>query len=136
MIKPQTKINYKLADGKRISLEVSIEVKHLLEQIDRQIRSQRRQDRRRHTEYIDGVTDTTIVLPQEDFADLVTRMDIYRELYVAIDSLSEIQRRRLRLYYFGWMTYRQIAEREGVGFMTVARSVTRGVDNLRKLLAS
>ena len=63
MDKQLVEIMYKLADGKRIRLEVSIEVKDLLEQADRQIRSQQRQDRRRHTEYVDGLTDTTTVLP-------------------------------------------------------------------------
>ena len=38
-------IIYKLANGKRVCLNVSIEVKELLEQSDRQTRSQRRQDK-------------------------------------------------------------------------------------------
>ncbi len=127
-------ISYRLADGKRISLVVTIEVKNLLEQADRQIRSQRRQDRRRHTEYVDGLTNTTTVLPQEDFADLVSRMDSYRRLYAAIERLSDIQRRRVKLYYFGWLTYRQIADCEKASLGAVARSVTRALGNLREIL--
>ncbi len=105
-------ISYRLADGKRISLVVTEEVKSLLEQADRQIRSQRRQDRRRHIEYVDGVTNTTTIFQQEDFADLLIRMDSYKALYAAIEKLSDIQQRRVKLYYFGWLTYRQIAECE------------------------
>ena len=130
---PLTEIVYKLANGKRIRLEVSIEVKELLEQFDRQIRSQSRQDRRCHTEYVDGLTDTTTVLPQEDFADLVYRRDIYQRLYTAVAELSEVQRRRLYMYYFGGQTYRQIAELEGVGFKTVARTITRAIEALKKV---
>jgi len=134
MDKPLVELMYTLADGKRIRLEVSIEVKSLLTQADRQIRSQRRQDRRRHTEYIDGLTDTTMIIPQEDFADLMDRMDSYKRLYTAIDTLPEAQRRRLCLYYFTGLNYRQIAEIEGVNQGTVAHSVERAKKALAKLL--
>ncbi|MDL2258622.1 sigma-70 family RNA polymerase sigma factor [Eubacteriales bacterium OttesenSCG-928-K08] len=135
MDNPFVTIEYKTAEGKRICLEVSIEVKELLEQSDRQIRSQRRQDRRYLTdeEYIDGLTDTTTVYPQEDFADLLYRMCNYQRLYATISKLPDTQKRRLTLYYFGGLTYRQIAKIEGVGFRTVARSVERAVNTLRKV---
>jgi RNA polymerase sigma factor (sigma-70 family) len=134
MDKPLVEIMYKLADGKRIRLEVSSEVKDLLQQADRQIRSQRRQDRRRHTEYIDGLTDTTDILPQEDFADLVDRMDSYKRLYSAIEMLPSAQKRRLCLYYFTGLNYRQIAEIDGVNQGTAARSVDKAKKALAKLL--
>ncbi len=134
MDKAITQITYKLANGKRIRLDVSIEVESLLQQADRQIRSQRRQERRRHTEYVDGLTDTTTALPQEDFADLLYRMNSYKLLNAAIDSLSGIQRRRLYLHYYRGFTYRQIADVEGVSFSTVSDSVARARKALRKLL--
>lgn len=135
MDKPLVEMIYTLADGKRIRLEVSIEVKSLLEQADRQSRSQRRQDRRRHTEYIDGLTDTTIVCPQEDFADLVDRMDSNRRLYAAIGKLSKTQQRRLILHYFGGYTYRQIAYIEGVAANAVTCSLKSAIKKLRRLLS-
>ena len=135
MDKPYVEIMYKLADGKRIRLEVTSEVKDLLEQADRQIRSQRRQERRRHTEYIDGLTDTTIVCPQEDFADLVDRMDSYKRLYSAIEKLTDVQKRRLCLYFFGGLTYREIADFENVNHRTVIRSVEQALCRLRKYYA-
>ncbi len=103
------KIAYKLADGKRICLDVSIEVRDLLEQADRQIRSQRRLDRRRHTEYVDGLTDTTTSLPTEDFADQVIKRDSYQRLYAALERLPETQRRRVLLHFAAKLTYHQIA---------------------------
>ena len=126
---------YTLAGGMRIYIEVSMEVRKLIEQTDRKIRSQRRQDRRRHTEYVDGLTDTATVFPHEDNADLVHRMDSYKQLYAAIDKLSGIQRRRVNLYYFCGFTYRQIAELDGVGFACVARSIYRSHNKLRLMLS-
>jgi RNA polymerase sigma factor (sigma-70 family) len=127
-------IVYKLAGGKRIRLEVTSEVKELIESSDRQIRSQRRQDRRHleKEEYEDGLDDTTIVYPHEDFADLVVRMDSYKRLYAAIEKLSETQRRRLRMRFFDGLTFRRIAEIDSVSHKTVMKSVAQAIEILRK----
>lgn len=133
MDKPLVTIKYKTADGKRICVEVSTAVKELLEQSDRQIRSQGRQDRRylANEEYIDGLTDTTTVYPQEDFADLIIKMDSYKQLHAIIKKLPEVQRRRLSMYYFDGLTYRQIAEIEGVNHKSIIQSVNLAVHKLR-----
>lgn len=56
------------------------------------------------------------------------------ELHKAIQSLPEIQRRRLILYYFGEMTYEQIAEIEKCSYPAARRSVLSAIDNLKKIL--
>jgi len=137
MDKPLVAIIYKLANGKRISLEVSPPVKSLLEQADRQIRSQRRRDRR-HLDfvgYIESLPDTAMIDPQEETADLVIKMESCERLYSAIEKLSEIQRRRLYLRYVYELTYRQIAELEGVNLSAVGNSIVRATQRLKKLLA-
>ncbi len=63
-------------------------------------------------------------------------MDRYRELHAAIDTLSEIQKRRVRLYYFGRMTCQQIADGEKVSLNAVSKVLLLAENNLRKLLAS
>ena len=133
--KPQVGIIYKLANGKQVCIDVSIEVKELLEQTDRQTSSQRRQDRR-HLDYvgsIDGLENVQMP-PQEDIADIVNRMDDCKRLYAAIGKLPELQRRRLLLYFFEELNFRQIAELEGVGISAVVRSIKRGLDSLSKIL--
>ena len=103
MDKPLVTIKYKTANGNEICVEVSTPVKELLEQSDRQIRTQRRQDRRHldYVDFIDGLTDTAMMNPQEDIADLVIRMESYKQLYTAINQLSEIQRRNINAYQKG-----------------------------------
>lgn len=56
------------------------------------------------------------------------------ELHRAIQSLPEIQRRRLILYYFGEMTYEQIAESEKCSYPAARRSVLSAIENLKKIL--
>ena len=138
MDKPLVTIEYKTANGSRISVEVSTSVKELLEQSDRQIRSQRRQDRRYldREDFIDGLTDTAMRYPQQaDTADLVIRMESYRRLHSAVNKLSEVQRRRLLLHFVDNLTQRQIAEVEGINQGAVCRSIKRALKELSQILA-
>ena len=129
-------ITYKTANGNRVCVEVSTPIKELLEQSDRQIRSQRRQDRRHldYMDFIDGLTDADMKDPQADAADLVMKMESYRQLYAAISKLSEVQRRRLLLHFVENLTYRQIAELEGVNPFAVSHSIKRALIQLKKYL--
>ncbi len=137
MDKPLVTIKYKTANGSEICIEVSNEVKELLEQSDRQIRTQRRQDRRHlyYMDFTDGLSDATMTNPQADIADLIIKMESYKRLYVAMNQLSEIQRRRLLLHFVNNLTYRQIGDLEGINQGTVCRSIKRAIKQLQKLLA-
>lgn len=136
MEKSLVTITYKTANGNSICVEVSTQVKELLEQSDRQIRSQRRQDRRHldYMDFIDGLTDAAMNDLQMDVADLVIRMESYRQLYRAISQLSEVQRRRLLLHFVDNLTYFQIANLEGVNPVAISHSVKRALIHLQKYL--
>ena len=132
---PSVTITYKLASGIRICVEVSTSVKEVLDETDRKIRSQRRQDRRYldNEDFIDGLTDAAMRYPQQtDAADLVIRMESYRQLYAVVDKLSEVQRRRLLLYFVDNLTHHQIAELEGVNRATISHSIKRALKQLYK----
>jgi len=134
MDKPLITVVYKLANGKRIRLEVTSEVGDYLEQSDRQIRSQRRQDRRYliYTDCIDEFDDHPMTAAQEDVADLLIRMDSYRRLYAVMDKLPEVLRRRVILYYFYGLTCREIARIENVHHSTVSRSLSEARKEMKK----
>lgn len=133
MDKPLVTITYKTASGNRICVEVSTPVKELLEQSDRQIRSQRRQDRR-HLDFAVQTDEDLLssLLPaHEDTADLLERIERDTRLHEAIGRLTEIQRRRLCLYYFDRLSYRQIARLEGVTHRTVISTIEHSLNRLR-----
>ena len=136
MAKPLITIAYKLADGKRIRLEVTSEVRDFLEQSDRQIRSQRRQDRRYliFTGCIEEFEEAAMTAAQEDVADLVIRIDSYNQLYAALDKLSETQRRRLEMRFHDGLTYSGIAKIENVSRKSVEESIASALRKLKKLL--
>ena len=70
----------------------------------------------------------------ESVEDAVLRNLQYEALYNAIWKLPEAQRRRLILYYFGGLTYAQIAEMEGCKYQTVQESIYAALKNLKNFL--
>ena len=130
-------IEYKTTNGNKISVEVSTSVKEVLEETDRKIRSQGRQDRRRldFTPLTDEFLELSLLAAAEDTADLYEKIERDARLYEAIDKLTEAQKRRLRLYYFRGLKYREIAELEGVNLASIGQSIRLALKQLCKLLA-
>ena len=135
MDKPTVGITYKLANGKQISIDVSIEVQEVLEETDRKLRSQGRQDRRR-LNFVENVDEIEGVHKQhqEDTADTVVRIENYNRLYAAIEKLSDVNRRRVFLYFFCGLKCREIAFIENVPHSTVTRSLRRAREKLKGYL--
>ena len=52
-------------------------------------------------------------------------------LHKAIAELPKTQRRRLQLYYFGGLTYGQIAEMEGCKYQAVQDSIYTALNTLK-----
>lgn len=70
----------------------------------------------------------------EDCIDQIFAQEQSRELWEAINSLNEKQRKRLIAYYFEGKTYREIADEEGVDHKAIIRSVEIALKNLRIFL--
>jgi len=137
MDKSLVTIEYKTAGGSKISVEVSTSVKEVLEETDRKIRSQRRQDRRRldFTPLTDEFLEISLLAATEDTADLYEKIERDARLHKAIDKLTEVQKRRLCLYYFRGLKYLEIAELEGVNSTSIGQSIKLAKKQLYKLLA-
>lgn len=65
--------------------------------------------------------------------ETVSRCIEYELLHKAISKLPETQRRRLLLYFFGELSYEQIAKLEGCTKMAVKGSVDIALKKLKKL---
>ena len=68
--------------------------------------------------------------PQE----LVERMERFYHLWNALNSLPELQGRRVDAHLILGKSYRQIAREEGVDKSTIRRSVERGKEQMKKYL--
>ena len=67
------------------------------------------------------------------FDSLETKLTRER-LMKAMEQLNEKPRKRLYAYYFEGLTYRQIAEREGVGDKTIRESIDGAMKKMKKIL--
>ena len=73
------------------------------------------------------------VLPLDPVADEVETRIKKEELIAIMDKLKEAPRRRLYLYYFEGLTYREIAIREKVGDKAVRQCIKIALRNLKTI---
>ena len=70
----------------------------------------------------------------EPMFDCIAKKQKVKALRVAIMILPDKQRRRLLMYYWGDMTYAQIAAIEGCSFQSVMKSLNAAKKNLKVML--
>ena len=59
---------------------------------------------------------------------------IFEELKQIIDNLSETQKRRIKMYYFENMSLEQIAKIEGTTHQAISKSISKGIDEIKKIM--
>lgn len=70
----------------------------------------------------------------ESLEETVFRKIQIEKLHKAIKKLSEIQQRRIELYYFEGMTYEQIAFKEGCSKVAVKYTISKALEKLKIFL--
>ena len=85
--------------------------------------------------YLEGDTEQIIKnIETSTVEDEVLACFDKESLLSALECLNENQKRRITLYYFHGLTYRQIAEKDGVSDMSVRESIAGAIKKLKKLL--
>lgn len=82
--------------------------------------------------YTEGDTEDLLIESPESLEDMVIRQMEIETLQKAMQTLSEIQRERLHLYFFEGLTYRQIGEKLGVSDMSVRESIGASLKKIKK----
>ena len=82
--------------------------------------------------YTEGETEDLAFDSGESLEDMVIRQMDLETLQKAMQSLTEVQRERLHLYFFEGLTYRQIAEKKGIGEKNVRESITGAIKKIKK----
>ena len=82
--------------------------------------------------YTEGETEELAFDSGESLEDMVIWQMELETLQKAMQSLTEVQRERLHLYFFEGLTYRQIAERKGIGEKNVRESITGAIKKIKK----
>jgi RNA polymerase sigma factor (sigma-70 family) len=68
-----------------------------------------------------------------DFRDAVDDADEAAHLRRVLETLTDTQKHRVQMYFFGGFTYGQIAEMEGVHFTSVEESVKHAIERLKNI---
>lgn len=82
--------------------------------------------------YTEGETEDLAFDSGESLEDMVIRQMELETLQKAMQSLTEVQRERLHLYFFERLTYRQIAEKKRIGEKNVRESITGAIKKIKK----
>lgn len=59
---------------------------------------------------------------------------LYEELRNAINQLSEVQKRRIKMYYFENMNVEEIALVENTTHQAVSKSIRKGIEEIKKII--
>ena len=113
-------------DGKEQTVEVNKEVYDTLNQSQQRACSQTRKDRRyglcSFDETLGGVLNSD---------DAEKTQELLSKVQGHMRDLSEVQRRRLYLYFEEGLTLKQIAQKEGVCYSSVHDSIISAIEILR-----
>lgn len=134
-IRIRVKDFYKDAIGETEYTYVTKEVyETLAETFCKEAHAQEMRDLRHVTKegYTEGETEDLAFDSGESLEDMVIRQMELETLQKAMQSLTEVQRERLHLYFFEGLTYRQIAEKKGIGEKNVRESITGAIKKIKK----
>lgn len=91
----------------------------------------------RHTTsdgYTEGETEDLMAVPEETLEDKVIRQMDMEILQKAMQTLTEVQKERLHLYFFEGMTTREIAEKQHTNQNAVWKTIQGAVKKLKIFL--
>ena len=86
-----------------------------------------------HSELTERSLNDRTFYKEESLEETVSRSMEYEQLHKAISKLPETQKRRLLLYFFGELTYEQIAGFEGCTKRAVKFSIDLAIEKLKKI---
>lgn len=125
---------YKDAIGETEYTYVTKEVyETLTETFRKETHAQEMRDLRHITKegYIEGETEDLAFDSGESLEDMIIRQMELEILQKAMQSLTEVQRERLHLYFFSGLTFRQIGEKLGVSDMSVRESIEASLKKIK-----
>lgn len=85
--------------------------------------------------YIEGETENLLMDTEESLEEKVIRQMDLKILQTAMQSLTEIQKERLHLYFFEGLSTREIAERQGTNQNAVWKSIQAAIKKLKNFFS-
>lgn len=87
-----------------------------------------------HSETYENTLQKRNVLDVQSLEEYLDNAQDAENLHMAISKLPEVQKRRLKKYYFEEKTFEEIALEEGCTYQSIQRSVYRAVAKIKNIL--
>lgn len=129
-------ITFKDVKGHLNKVEVSEEVYRVFDKFELQdIKELNEYDRHiEHSEIFENNLESRAMEKPSSLEDEIIKKSTFDELKKAIELLPEVQKRRIKKYYFEDKTEQQIAEEENATQQSVHIILERALENLKKYL--
>ena len=86
-----------------------------------------------HSEIYENRLNSRVLDKTKSLEEQLENKIINQNLRDAISSLSEVQKRRIKMYYFENMTQQEIADKEGVSLRAVQYTLNDALEELKKI---
>lgn len=87
-----------------------------------------------HSEMYENALQRRSISDVQSLEEYFENIQVTENLHMAISKLSEVQKRRLKKYYFEEKTFDEIALEEGCTYQSIKRSVYRAVAKIKNIL--
>ena len=130
------KVSFKDGIGVTRVVEVTKEVYEAFDEFELQdIKELNEYDRHiEHSEIYENNLEVRAMDKPVSLEEVIETKLLNEDLKKAINSLSDIQKRRIKMYYFEDKTLREIAEIEHCKIMSVKDSIDVGIKKIKKIL--
>lgn len=88
----------------------------------------------KHSEVYEKTLNKNNVAVSQSLEENFENVLVTENLHMAISKLPEVQKRRLKKYYFEEKTFDEIAFEEGCTYQSIQRSVYRAVAKIKNIL--
>ena len=87
-----------------------------------------------HSEVYEETLNSRMLDKPISLEEKIDKQLLIEKLREALETLSIVQKRRIKMYFFEDMNLREIAEKEGCSIMSVKESIDSGITKLQKKL--
>ena len=129
-------VSFKDVKGKLNKIEVSEEVYRVFDKFELQdIKELNEYDRHiEHSEIFENNLETRVKDKPLSLEDEIIKNSTFDELKKAIELLPEVQKRRIKKYYFDDKAQQQIANEEGVDIRAIQYTLNIALKKLKEIL--
>lgn len=87
-----------------------------------------------HSELVEETLYQKMFIKSKNIEDIVIKKVLLEQICFFINSLSEIQKRRINLYYFYGLSLKEIAELEGSTHQAISKSIQLGIVKIKQMM--